>query len=161
MYTEVKTTASAEGLRIGVVVSRYHEKITTALRDAAIEKFLEAGGKEADLKVTSTPGAFELPVIAHALIKAGDLDAVVTIGCVLAGETTHDRYIAHAVAGGLAEITIQTGVPIAFGLLTCQTMAQAKARSGGEVGNKGAEAMAAAIETVNTLRAIARKEGKG
>ena len=161
MYTEVKTTTSAQNLRIGVVVSRYHEKITTAMRDAAVEKFAEAGGKEENLKVVSTPGAFELPAVAHGLVKAGGLDAVVAIGCVLSGETTHDRYISQAVANGLTQITLQTGVPIAFGLLTCQTMAQAKARAGGEVGNKGTEAMAAAIETVNTLRAIGKTGGKG
>ncbi|UCD76071.1 MAG: 6,7-dimethyl-8-ribityllumazine synthase [Phycisphaerales bacterium] len=161
MYTEVKTSSGAKGRRIGIVVSQYHDKITTALRDAAIEKFIEAGGMEENLIVAPAPGAFELPAIAHALIQRGDLDAVVAIGCILTGETLHDRYIAQAVAEGLTAITARTGIPIAFGLLTCQTMAQAKARAGGEVGNKGTEAMAAAIETINTLQAIRKQEGKG
>lgn len=154
MYTEVKTSTSAASRRIGIVVSQYHEKITGALQAAAVQKFVELGGSVDDLVIAPAPGAFELPAIAHALVKRGDLDAVLAIGCVLTGETQHDRYISHAVAQGLTNITIATGVPVAFGLLTCHTMAQAKARAGGDVGNKGAEAMAAVLETVNTLKAI-------
>jgi 6,7-dimethyl-8-ribityllumazine synthase len=156
MYTELKPNISAAGLRIGIGVSRYHAPITTAMRDAAIKQFIDAGGAPDDLEIVSTPGSFELVAVCHALAARSDIDAVVAIGCVISGETTHDQYIASAVAHGLATITVQTGVPVTFGVLTCQTMAQAEARAGGDRGNKGAEGMAAAIEAAVTIKTMGR-----
>ncbi len=156
MHTDSNSHASAEGLRIGVAVSRYHEEITSALRDGAVRRFTEAAGAPDDLEIVPAPGAYELVAICRALARRGDLDALVALGCVISGETEHDRYIAQAVAGGLAMITVETGVPIAFGVLTCRTPEQAAARAGGKRGNKGAEAMAAAIETARTVRALGR-----
>ena len=115
-------------------------------------KELEKAGN-ADLIVVDAPGAFELVALARALAMRTDMDAVVCLGCVLTGETTHDRYICDAVAHGFAEITARTGKPVAFGVLTCQTIEQAEARAGGAKGNKGAEAMSAALVAA---RAVAR-----
>ncbi len=156
MFTEIKPGTRADGLRIGVAVSRYHAEITDSMRDAAIEHFGTAGGADDDLHVVPTPGAYELVAISRAMAHCGKLDAVVALGCIIAGETNHDEYLAAAVAHGLIDVTVATGVPVAFGVLTCQTLAQAQARSGGESGNKGTEAMAAAIEAARAVKSIAR-----
>ncbi len=155
MYSDSKPGASACGLRIGIAVSAYHAQITTALRASAIKQFTDAQGVEADLRVVPAPGTFELTAVCKALINGGGLDAVVALGCVISGETTHDTYIATAVAHGLTELNLATGVPVTFGVLTCQTIDQARARAGGPRGNKGAEAMAAAIETTVILKSLA------
>ncbi len=155
MYSDSKPGASASGLRIGIAVSAYHAQITTALRAGAVKQFTDAQGVEADLRVVPAPGTFELTAVCRALVNGGGLDAVVALGCVISGETTHDTYIATAVAHGLTELTLATGVPVTFGVLTCQTIDQARARAGGTRGNKGAEAMAAAIETAAILRSLA------
>jgi len=145
MHTSVPLAANARGLRVGVTTSRYHETVTGRLQEGARKVFQAAGGAEDDLILVDAPGSFELVSIAHALATRADVDAVVCIGCVLTGETTHDQYICQAVAAGLASITAATGKPVAFGVLTCQSIEQAQARAGGAKGNKGEEAMNAAI----------------
>lgn len=159
MYTDLDASSSAAGLRIGVAVSRYHAGITEALRDGAVTRFTEAGGDPDDLEIVTVPGAFELPAACRALADR-PLDAVVALGCVIAGETDHDRHIASAVCHGLAAITTSTGVPITLGVLTCRTMEQARARAGGDKGNKGAEAMAAAIEMARILQTLGRAKAE-
>lgn len=154
MYENSKKPANADGLRIAIAVSLYHEQITLAMRDAAVEQFAAAGGLDDDLCVVMVPGAFELTAAANALAKRDDIDAVVALGCIISGETNHDQYIANAVAQGLTMITVQTGVPVAFGVLTCQSLEQAQARAGGDKGNKGAAAMIAAIKTVRTIQSL-------
>ncbi|MFO0873129.1 MAG: 6,7-dimethyl-8-ribityllumazine synthase [Phycisphaerales bacterium] len=145
---------NASGLRVGLVVSRYHAEITSALARGARDAFARAGGSEADLLEVASPGTFELPAICAAFANDTPVDAVVALGCVIAGETRHDRYIAGAVADGLMRIAIDTGRPVAFGVLTVGTIEQARARAGGAKGNKGAEAMVAAIEAALAIRAI-------
>ncbi len=154
MFTTPENIANANGLRIGLAVSRYHAPITEAMRESAIERFIEAGGSRENLNLVSAPGAFELTAIARAFAVRDDIDAVVALGCVISGETTHDQHIASAVAHGLTMITAQTGVPVSFGVLTCQTLEQAQARSGGATGNKGAEAMTGAIEAACAIRLV-------
>ena len=154
MHTEVPIAADARGLRIGIATSRYHDHVTGALARGAQQAFLEAGGVEDDLVLVDAPGSFELVSIAHALASRADIDAVVCIGCILTGETTHDRYICEAVANGLASITARGGKPVAFGVLTCQTIEQAEARAGGSKGNKGVEAMVAAIVAAQAVARV-------
>jgi 6,7-dimethyl-8-ribityllumazine synthase len=154
MYDKIRPETDATGLRIGLAVSRYHDRITDALYKAAVDRFRRAGGADADLRVVQTPGAFELTAVCRAFAADGNIDAVVALGCVISGETDHDRYIASAVATGLTMITVETGVPVAFGLLTCATLEQAEARAGGDHGNKGDEAMLAAIETARVIRSL-------
>ncbi len=154
MYENVKNSANADGLRIAIAVSLYHEQITLAMRDAAVEQFATAGGLEDDLSIVMVPGAFELTAAANALARRDDIDAVVALGCVIAGETNHDQCIANAVAHGLTMITVQTGVPVTFGVITCQSLKQAQARAGGDKGNKGADAMTAAIETIRAIESV-------
>jgi len=154
MYDQIRPEADAAGLRVGLAVSRYHDRITDALCKAAVDRFRRAGGADADLQVVRTPGAFELTAVCRAFAASGDIDAVVALGCVISGETDHDRYIASAVATGLTMITVETGIPVAFGLLTCASLEQAEARAGGDHGNKGDEAMLAAIETARVVRSV-------
>ncbi len=154
MYDQIKPEANATGLCVGLAVSRYHDRITGALCASAVERFRSAGGAEADLRIVRVAGAFELTAVCRALACGGDVDAVVALGCLISGETEHDRYLASAVATGLTMITVETGVPVAFGVLTCANLEQAAARAGGDHGNKGGEAMLAAIETARTIQAI-------
>ncbi len=147
-------TMSASGLRIAVVTSTYHEAITSALERGAISAFAAAGGDASRLVLAKSPGAFELVAIARAAAMRGDIDAVVALGCVLTGETSHDRHLCDAVAQGLAMISVHLGKPACFGVLTCQTLAQAQARAGGSKGNKGAEAMLAAIGAANAIKGL-------
>lgn len=156
MHTAVPLTANAKGLRVGIATSLYHHEVTTALRAGAVADFMSLGGKEDDLVLVDAPGSFELIAIAHALAARADIDAVVGLGCILTGETTHDRYICEAVANGFAAITAATGKPIAFGVLTCQTIEQAEARAGGTKGNKGVEALRAAVLAAQAVGLIHR-----
>jgi 6,7-dimethyl-8-ribityllumazine synthase len=104
--------------------------------------------------VAWAPGAYELPIVAQALARSGRYDAVVCLGCVIRGETTHDRYIALGAATGLMQVSLQTSVPLAFGVLTTQSLEQAEARSGGAHGNKGEDAALAAVEMATLMRKI-------
>jgi len=158
MHREHNTPPSADGLRLAVIVSRYHDDVTGAMRRAATELFIDAGGAPEDLHVYEAPGTFELPVLCSAVCRSGvdgqPVDGIVALGCVITGETTHDQYINTAVSNALAQLSVEANMPIAFGILTCQTMEQAVARAGGAKGNKGAEAMQAVLETVRTMQSI-------
>lgn len=156
MQTDVPLEPDAAGLRVGLVVSRYHDEIVNALAQGATRAFLAAGGAPDRLLRVDAPGAFELPVVAAAMARSNAFDAVVCLGLVLTGETRHDQYICDAVAHGLQRLAIDTGKPMGFGLLTCQTLEQAKARAGGDKGNKGDEAMRAALLAVLAVRASRR-----
>ncbi len=141
-------------MAIGVVVSRYHGAITSALRDGAVAAFTEAGGDADQLIIIDAPGSWELPVLCLALAERPELDGVVALGCVIEGETTHDQHINRAVAEGLMQISLAAGIPVGFGLLTCHTMEQAEARAGGSRGNKGIEAMRSVIEAIVAMQSM-------
>ena len=145
---------NAADLRLAIVVSQYHRNITDALCTGAEQVFREAHGRRANLLIVEAPGAFELTVICRAIAGRGDVDGIVALGCVITGETPHDQYICQAVSHGLTQVSLQAGIPVAFGLLTCRTMDQAAARAGGDKGNKGAEAMSAAIAAAATIREL-------
>ncbi len=144
----------SRGMRIAIVQSTYHNDVCSALALGAVDAFASAGGDTDELIQVLAPGAYELVAISVALAERSDIDAVVALGCVLTGETSHDRYICDAVAKGLVDITVRTGKPIAFGVLTCLTIGQAQARAGGSKGNKGVEAMNAAIAAVRVIQEI-------
>ncbi len=142
---------SAAGLRVAAVVSRFNAEITDRLLEGAEQEFARLGGETGSLTVVHAPGAYELPIIAAELAQTGDYDAVVALGCLIRGETQHDRVIADAVADGLLRVALEHRLPVAFGVLTVETKEQAMSRSGGSHGNRGADAMNAAIETARTL----------
>lgn len=131
--------------RVALVVSTYHGEITGVLRTGARDAFIAAGGAPDAITLIDVPGTFELPVVCAAAGRRDDIDAVVALGCVIRGETTHDQHINHAVAGALANLAVDLGKPVAFGVLTCNDLDQAHARAGGAKGNKGEEALHAAL----------------
>jgi 6,7-dimethyl-8-ribityllumazine synthase len=145
---------SGAGLRIAVAVSRFNEQITRRLLAGALEALAACGVAEDLVDVAWAPGAFDLPTVAGALARARRYDAIVCLGCVIRGETTHDRYVASGAATGLARVAADCGVPVTFGVLTVQTLEQAEARSGGAYGNKGEDAALAAVELADVLRQI-------
>jgi 6,7-dimethyl-8-ribityllumazine synthase len=151
MKSEIAITPDARSLRIGLVVSRYHGDVTGAMEQGAREAFLAAGGAEADLLVSPAPGAFELPVIAAALVRRPDVAAVVVLGCIVEGETRHDRVLGDAIAAACAQLSVTSGKPVGFGVLTVRNAKQARARAGGKQGNKGQEAMDAALLAVRAI----------
>ena len=144
--------ADASAFRFAVIVSRFNETITGSLRDAATAALQEAGAST--VQVLEVPGAFEIPQAARAAAESGRFDAIVCLGCIIRGETPHFDYIASAVAHGITDAAGDTGVPMAFGVLTTDTMEQAAARSGPGPDNKGRDAAAAAIEMSHLYRSL-------
>jgi len=145
-----------EGYRFAIVVARFNSAITERLRRGAEEALAEAGAASEAVEIFTVPGAYELPQAARSAAETGRFDAVVCIGCVIRGETPHFEYISSAVAQGIMHASGDTGVPIAFGVLTTDTEAQAQARAGSGRDNKGFEAAAAAAEMAVLFRRLGR-----
>lgn len=145
---------TAEGLSFGIVVSRFNEVITKQLLDGALDALRRHGADEARITVAWVPGSFEIPVAVKALAATGRCDALIALGCVIRGATTHYDHIASAVTAGLSRLTLDTGLPIAFGVLTVESIEQAIERAGSKAGNKGAEAALVAVEMANLLKQI-------
>ncbi|HEY8715406.1 MAG TPA: 6,7-dimethyl-8-ribityllumazine synthase [Candidatus Acidoferrum sp.] len=138
--------ADASGLRFGIMVSRFNSLITDRLLDGAIDALARSGTAKDDVKILYVPGAFELPLAAKKLALSGEYHALIAIGCVIRGETTHYDYVCSETARGLQLAQMDTGVPIIFCVLTCETQKQAEDRAGGAHGNKGYDSGLAAIE---------------
>jgi len=136
------------GCRVAIVVSRYNESITAKLLDGAVSTFQAGGLDESAVDVAWVPGAWEIPLIVQRLAQSQTYAAVVALGAVIRGETTHDQHINRQVSQSLGQIALDVGVPVLFGILTCQSLEQAIHRSGGQAGNKGAECAAAALEMI-------------
>ncbi len=153
MPKELTGDINGQGLQIGVIVARFNEIITRKLLDSAVETLIRHGVKDEDITVGWVPGAFELPVVAKALAKSGRYHAVICLGAVIRGETSHYDMVAGQAAGGISSIGLETGVPTIFGVLTTENMDQALNRAGGKSGNMGATTAVAAIETARTIEA--------
>ena len=151
-YTEYEGALDATGMRIAVVAGRFNDHVTTPLLDGALTTLGDAG--LADVPVYWVPGAFELPVVAKRLAESCELDAVVCLGAVIRGDTPHFDYVAGESAAGLSRVALDTGVPVVFGVLTTDNLAQALDRCGGAEGHKGVEAAATALETAALLRTL-------
>lgn len=151
---------SAEGLCFGIVVSKWNNSITSALAQGCLDTLLEQGAKQEDIVQIEVPGAFELPSGAGLLLRNKKLHAVICLGCVIKGETSHNEYINQSVAIALQQLSLQTGIPCIFGLLTPNTQEQAEDRAGGKHGNKGVEAAVTAIEMAALAKQLAKNEGK-
>ncbi len=139
----------AEGKRFGLVVSRFNEFITNKLLGGAVDALTRHGVKDDEIEVVWVPGSFEIPYMASRMAKTGKYDAVVCLGAVIRGSTPHFDYIAAEVSKGIAQTGLTTGVPVLFGVITCDTIEQAIERAGTKAGNKGADAALSAIEMVN------------
>ena len=140
--------------RVAVVVSRYNIEITEALCAGALAEYRRWFSTDAPVETFWAPGSFEVPLLADHAARDGRYQAVVALGCVIRGETTHDQHINSAVSNQIMRSACETGVPIGFGILTVETPEQARARAGGPKGNKGAEAMSAALDVAATLASL-------
>ena len=150
----------AEGLRFGIVASRFNEMIVRRLLSGAQDAILRSGGSEEMVEVAWAPGAFELPLVAQRLAQSGRYDAVICLGAVIRGATPHFEYIASEAAKGIAQVALATGLPVIYGVLTADTIEQAIERAGTKAGNRGVDAAVAAIEMANLMRALPEKKGK-
>ncbi len=144
----------AHNLRFAIVASRFNEFIVASLIRGAVEALERHGARGEQVELIRVPGAFEMPVAIARLLAARRFDAIIALGAVIRGETPHFQYIAGECAGGLARLAIESGVPIAFGVLTTDTIEQAMERAGSKNDNKGAEAAVTAIEMANLLRRL-------
>jgi 6,7-dimethyl-8-ribityllumazine synthase len=145
---------SAEGMKFAIVTARWNAVITDRLLDGAIDALLRSGAKRADIETVRVPGAWEIPVAARTIAEQKKVDAIVTLGCLLRGETAHYEAIYNEVARGIGQSQQETGMPHSFGVLTCETLEQALNRAGIKAGNKGFEAASAAIEMVSLRRKL-------
>jgi 6,7-dimethyl-8-ribityllumazine synthase len=142
----------AKGLRFALVASRFNSFITERLLSGAMDALHRAGASDGDIEVVKVPGSWEMPVVAAELARQKRHDGIICLGAVIRGETPHFDYVAGEAAKGLAHVSLQTGIPIAFGVLTTNTLEQAIDRAGAKGGNKGFESAMTAIEMANLLR---------
>jgi 6,7-dimethyl-8-ribityllumazine synthase len=144
----------AQGIRIALVVARWNEAVTSRLLAGAEQTLLERGVDRDTLTVVRVPGSWELPLAASRIAATKRFDAIVAIGALIRGETPHFDVLAHATARGLAQVGLGAGIPVIFGVLTCDTMEQAMDRAGGKAGNKGSDAALAAIEMAGLYKRL-------
>jgi 6,7-dimethyl-8-ribityllumazine synthase len=142
----------AKGLKFGIVISRFNEFITGKLLDGAKDALIRHGAKEEDIDIVKVPGSFEIPLIAKKMAAKETYNAVICLGTVIRGATPHFDYISAEVSKGIATVSMETGVPVAFGVLTCDTIEQAVERAGTKSGNKGWDAALTAIEMARLLK---------
>jgi 6,7-dimethyl-8-ribityllumazine synthase len=149
----------AKGLKFGVVLSRFNNFIAERLLEGALDALKRSGAEEEDCAVARVPGAFEIPLAAKKMAKSGRYDAIICLGCVIRGATPHFEYIATEVTKGIAHLSLENEIPIAFGVLITDTIEQAIERAGTKVGNKGFDAAMSAIEMANLMKEIGKGKG--
>ena len=154
MVEIIEGDQSAKGLRFGVIVSRFNDFITSNLLVGTLEGFKESGVDKADLKILKVPGAFEIPQAAKKLCSTGSIDAVVCLGAVIRGETSHFDYICAEVSRGIGQVGLEFNIPVLFGVLTTENLEQAIARSGSGSSNKGRETALAAVEMATLYKKL-------
>ena len=145
----------AKGIRVGIVAARFNEFIVSKLLSGCEDSLLRHGVQPQDISVAWVPGAFEIPLVAAKMAKSGRYDAVIALGAVIRGSTSHYDYVCAEVSKGVAHAALESGVPVLFGVLTTDTIEQAIERAGSKAGNKGAECAQGAIEMVDLLRSMA------
>ena len=143
-----------EDIKIGIVASRFNEFIVSKLIGGADDALRRHNVKDENVDLAWVPGAFEIPLVASKMAQSGKYDAVLCLGAVIRGSTDHYEYVANEVTKGSAAVSLKTGVPLMFGVLTCDNLEQAIERAGSKVGNKGFEAAVSAIETINVIKAL-------
>ena len=154
MVEIIEGDQSAKGLRFGVIVSRFNDFITSNLLVGTLEGFKESGVDKADLKILKVPGAFEIPQAAKKLCSTGSVDAVVCLGAVIRGETSHFDYICAEASRGIGQVGLEFNIPVLFGVLTTENLEQAIARSGSGSSNKGRETALAAVEMATLYKKL-------
>lgn len=138
-----------EGMKVGIVAARFNEIIVGKLLGGAVDGLVRHGVEEENITAAWVPGAFEIPLIAQKMASSGKYDAVIALGCVIRGQTSHYDYVCNEVSKGVAQISLQTGVPVMFGIVTTENIEQAIARAGSKAGNKGYDCALGAIEMAN------------
>ncbi len=154
MAKQIDGNLNASGLKVGLLVSRFNSFISDRLLEGATDALIRHGAAEDDLTVARVPGAFELPVAARKMVDTGKFDAVICLGAVIRGATPHFDYVSAEVSKGIASVSLDSGVPVSFGVLTTDNIEQAVERAGTKSGNKGFEAAVSAIEMVNLFKAM-------
>lgn len=144
----------AKGLKVGIVVARFNSFIAERLLEGALDALVRHGADDKNIDVARVPGAFEIPLATARMAQSGKYDALICLGAVIRGSTPHFDYVAAEVSKGVAQVSLTSGVPVAFGVLTTDTIEQAVERAGTKAGNKGFEAAMTAIETVNLLKGL-------
>ena len=157
MAKMIEGRLTGEGLRFGIVVSRFNNFITERLLDGAMDVLRRNGTRDEDIEVIRTPGSFEIPAVARHLVDKGDYDAIICLGAVIRGATPHFEYISAEVTKGIAQLSLQSAVPVAFGVVTADTIEQAIERAGTKAGNKGWDAALSAMEMANLYRELGVK----
>ena len=152
MYKIWEGDLRAEGIRFGIVLSRFNEFMGQRLLDGAIDALVRHGADEGDIEVVRVPGAFEIPIAIKRMADSGRYGALIALAVIIRGSTPHFDYIAAEVTKGIAQVQLQTGIPIGFGIITADTIEQAIERAGSKMGNKGWQAALAAIEMVNLFK---------
>ena len=153
-YKEINGYLTAKGLKFAIIVSRFNSLITEKLLEGALDCIERHEGETENITIVRVPGAFEIPLVAKKLAKSGKYDAVICLGAVIRGSTPHFDYVASEVSKGIANVSLETEIPIIFGVLTTDTLEQAIERAGTKMGNKGFDAAMTAIETANILRSL-------
>lgn len=144
----------AEGMKVGIVASRFNSFIVQKLLDGAVDGLVRHGVTEEDITAAWVPGAFELPIVAKQMAESGKYDAVICVGAVIRGSTSHYELVCNEVAKGIAQVSMQTGVPVLFGVITTENIEQAIERAGSKAGNKGYDCALSAIEMVNLMAQV-------
>ena len=154
MCNEIRTNLSGKGKRFAIVVSRFNELVTESLLQGAVHKLLALGVQESDITVARVPGAFEIPGVAARFVHSEKVDAVLTLGAVIRGETSHYDAVVNAVTSGVSHLASEGKIPVLFGVLTTDTVEQALNRAGLKAGNKGAEIAEGAVELIHLYAGI-------
>ncbi len=154
MSKTVQGDLNAKGLKFGIIASRFNDFITARLLDGALDGLLRHGALDADIEVVRVPGAFEIPLVAQKMAQAKKYDAVICLGAVIRGATPHFEYVSAEVSKGVAAVSMSSGIPVIFGVLTTDTIEQAIERAGTKGGNKGWDAALSAVEMANLMRQL-------
>ena len=144
----------SEDIKVGIIVARFNEFITSKLLSGALDTLTRHEVNEENIQVAWVPGAFEIPLIASKMAESGEYDAVICLGAVIRGSTSHYDYVCNEVSKGIASVSLKSGIPVMFGVLTTENIEQAIERAGSKAGNKGSECAQGAIEMVNLIREI-------
>jgi len=154
----IEGNLSAKGLRFALLAGRFNDFISDRLLDGALDTLTRSGATEGDIEIVKVPGSFEMPVVAKALAESGRYDAVICLGCIIRGGTPHFDYVASEAAKGIAKVSLDTGIPVSFGVITADNIEQAIERAGTKSGNKGRDAALSAIEMANLLKTIGKRK---
>ena len=154
MANVIEGYITAKGLKFGIVVARFNEFITSKLLGGALDTLHRHEANDDDIDVAWVPGAFEIPVVAKKMAESGKYDAVICLGAVIRGETSHYDYVCNEVSKGIAQVELQSGVPTMFGILTTDNVEQAVQRAGTKAGNKGYDCGCGAVEMINLMAAV-------